>query len=63
MELKQKICVILCAVMFIIAAGIVETNPLISALLIAGMAGVAIVGKLDKRRTTVKEVLKEYGIK
>lgn len=56
MSKKQEICVIIAAIEFLFAAGLIETQPLIALILTAAMAASAIIGKLDKRRLSVKDI-------
>ena len=56
MSKKQEICVIIAGVELLLAAGLIETQPAIALILTAAMAISAFVGKLDKRRLTVKDI-------
>ena len=45
----------------IVAAGIVETQPLVSLGLLAVIAAAAYIGRLDKRRVSVEEIERRWG--
>lgn len=56
MSKKQSICIIAAIVMFIIAAGMVETRPLISFLLITAISVPFMIGRLEKKRVTCEDI-------
>ena len=47
-KVKKSIAFGVVAVSFIIAAGVIETYPLLSVLLVGSMAAAVVVGKLDR---------------
>jgi hypothetical protein len=64
MILKQKVTVILTAILFLVGAGAIEGEWWwITPLAFLGMAVCVIIGQLGKRQTDAKTVLKEYGVK
>ena len=61
MRKKQEICTTTAGALFILAAGMIGTQPGISFLLLAAMLPVMIVGKLDARRVTCRDVERRCG--
>lgn len=59
MILKQKIAIAIAAVSFILAAGLIETRPIISVVLVLVMGGAVVVGGLDRKRTSYKMIIRE----
>ena len=61
---KQKITVMISAILLLLAMGAVEgAHWWITPLAIVGAAICVVVGGLTKRQTDAETVLKEYGIK
>lgn len=56
MSKKQSICIIAAIVMFIIAAGIIETHTGWSLVLLAGIGALIVVGRLEKKRVTCEDI-------
>lgn len=59
MILKQRIAIAIAAVSFILAAGLIETRPIISVVLILVMGGAVIIGGLDRKKTSYKMIIRE----
>lgn len=59
MILKQRIAIAIVAISFILAAGLIETRPIISVLLILVMGGAVIIGGLDRKKTSYKMIIRE----
>ena len=59
--MKQSICMTIVLAALIVAAGIVETQPLVSLGLLAVIAAAAYIGRLDKRRVSVEEIERRWG--
>lgn len=52
----QEICCLAVLGLFILAAGLIETRPLISLALVAAMIIPICIGRLDKKRVTVEDI-------
>lgn len=59
MILKQRIAIAIAAVSFILAAGLIETRPIISVVLVLVMGGAVIIGGLDRKKTSYKMIIRE----
>ena len=53
---KQSICLIAALGLFLAAAAVIETHPLISLALVAAMAAAMYIGRLGRRRVTVEDI-------
>lgn len=56
MRTRQTICTLAALGLFILAAGLIETRPLISLALVAAMIVPAHIGRLDKERVTAEDI-------
>lgn len=56
MQKRQEVCAVTAGVLFIAAAGTVETLPAVSLALIAAMALPIVLGKLGKRCLTCEDI-------
>lgn len=54
--MKQSISLLTVLAALVLAAGLIETQPLISLGLVGIMAAAAYIGKLDKRRVTYEDI-------
>ena len=61
MRVKQTICMIIVGAALILAAGLIETQPVISFGLLAIMGAAAYIGRLDKRRVTCADVERRWN--
>ena len=53
---KQSVCLIAVLGLFLAAAAVIETHPLISLVLVAAIVVPMYIGKLDKKRVTVDDI-------
>lgn len=61
MRVKQTICMIIVGAALILAAGLIETQPVISFGLLAIMGAAAYIGRLDKRRVTCADIERRWN--
>lgn len=60
MRLKQTICTMIVLAALILAAGLIETQPVVSFALLAIMGAAAYIGRLDKRRVSCADVERRW---
>ena len=61
MRTRQEVCAVIAGTLFLAAAGMIETQTVISFLCLAAMLPVMIVGRLDSRRVTCRDIERRYG--
>ena len=61
MRTRQNICAVTVGVLFLAAAGMIETQTGISFLCLAAMLPVMIAGRLDSWRVTCRDIERRYG--
>lgn len=59
MIIKQKIAVITALILFLISAGTIESNLLVSMISLFGFVTAVMIGGLDKKRTSIEGIEKE----
>lgn len=60
---RQKVCAIICMVMFLAAVGTIENYFGLSMMFLAVMGAAAAIGGLDKKRTDMKNIARDYKLK
>ena len=61
MRTKQEICAVTVFALFLAAAGMIETQTVISFLCLAAMLPAIIIGRLDSRRVTCRDIERRCG--
>ena len=59
--MKQTICTLIVLAALVTAAGLIETQTLVSLGLIAVIAAAAYIGRLDKKRVSVEEIERRWS--
>ena len=60
MKKRQEICATAALLLFILAAGCIETHTAAAFALLGAAAGAAFLGKLDHIRVTVEDIERRY---
>lgn len=59
---KQKITFAVTIISFIASAGVIETKPFISLILLAVAGAAVVLGGLDSKKTSIEQIQKDYKL-